>query len=87
MNGRNSLEKYIESGIIVVDEEENIIFDKKNSQKSHRKGTAVRERLKEVDKALLKIDGERSILRFSFENENTSKANIDDVDFAKKLLL
>ncbi len=88
MNSRQSLVKYSDGGMMIIDADENIIFDRKNSEKTYKKGAVVRERLNYIDMALMDINGERRLIGSSFANKNTtSTVCVDDLDFDKKLRL
>jgi hypothetical protein len=88
MNSRQSLVKYSDGGMVIIDADENIIFDRKNSEKTHKKGAVLRERLEYIDMALMDIDGERRLIGSSFGYKNAkSTVCVGDLDFDKKLRL
>ena len=92
MNNAQSLKKYTDNNILTIDQDQNIIFDRKNYKKClpiNNKSIVMRERLTHIEKELSDADTENKLLRRSFENTKpTSVLNwFDDLDFENKLIL
>lgn len=87
MNDRQSLQKYIDSQMLNIDNEQNIVFNKVNSANEFNKKINLRERLNHIDKLLI-IDNrsiERDFLLVSFNKENASKTEINNYNKLEKV--
>lgn len=66
LNNKQSLQKYIDCQMIIIDEEDNIVFQKKNVKVESNQKMNERERMNQIDQ-ILRVKDEKDILLKSFE--------------------
>lgn len=78
VNNKQSLQKFVDSEIMKIDSDDNIVFEKISSKNTMKKGTILRERLVHIDNSL-DAKSESNLLGKSLLDDISK---FDDLNFA-----